>query len=326
MGNHLGFLKIAFFIFSSLLFVDCTPYKTTSSTDSEEESVSILWEEEDQIREETTSSCTIIDGEVYRMYIGTRDHGMVKTWTSSDGLTWDEDELESTGIEHGDETNPERHTVRNPAVIKLSEENYIMIFEGNTDAEEGELSGDPSLFRATSTDGVTFSDIVQVLTPDEDENNWMSVADLVEFDSKLYLYYVADFTKVFYATSEDDGETWTKGGEISISGSGIDTSTDKIVDPDVIVNPDGTLTLFFAYALEGELHFGTKGIYSADSSDGVTFTANGQVISTEEDEAKLDPDVIELIDNEGHYRMYFGYKSDTSDNDADFNLYSATSP
>jgi len=287
--------------------IKATLFQITSTTAQ-------LWGEENQLIEEMlTSSCTLNLGEFYRMYRLTQDG--IAYMESGDGLAYTA--AVATGIRGAG--NTAKHFIRNPSVIRLAENNYVMIYEGMDDEDN------PKLFRATSIDGLSFSDFTgpladgAVIVPNEQENNFMSVPDMVVWNGKLYIYYVANFTEVFYAYSEDEGVTWIKGGRINISGI---SQGDKYVDPDLVVMPDNSLRLYFA-CTDQSGHFGDKGILEAASEDGVNFTVTGQVVETSGSQIKLDPDVVERIDQPGKYRVYFGF--DETQQNA-FALYSALSP
>ena len=273
-----------------------------------------LWNEEgQQIEEMLTSSSTLNLGAFYRMY--RLNHEGISYMDSSDGLSFTT--AVSTGIRPV--ANTAKHFIRNPAVIRLAENNYLLIYEG-MDAEDN-----PKLFRATSSDGRNFTDYTgpladgAVLIPEGDENNFMSVPDMIVWNGKLYIYYVANFTEVFYAYSEDEGQSWIKGGRITINGL---SEGDKYVDPDLVVLPDNSLRLYFAHT-DKRGNFGDQGILEAASEDGVNFTVTGQIIATTGQQIKLDPDVVERIDQPGKYRVYFGF--DETQQNA-FALFSAQSP
>jgi hypothetical protein len=279
------------------------------------QTVSSPWIEEGWIQNRLTSTCSIVVNGQYRIF--GLFHSVppgIGYVNSGDGRTF------STPIATGIKSNG-NVSQRNPSVIKLTNNQFMMIYEV---VDENEIS---RFHRATSTDGSAFSHQVGPLTngavmeASVEENNFISVPDMIMVDDKIYIYYVGNksLSRVFYATSTDNGETWVKGGQISIDGMNL---TDKIVDPDVIVMPNGEYRLFFAYA-KAYQRFGEQGIKAATSSNGINFIAEeGHVIPSEEGHRNLDPDVIELIDQVGAYRMYFGRGPKDA---SEFNLYSALS-
>ena len=277
------------------------------------QTVSSPWIEEGWIQNSLTSTCSIVVNGQYRIF-GLFGPPGISYVNSGDGRTF------STPIETGIKSNGDVFQ-RNPSVIKLTNNQFMMIYEV---VDENDIS---RFHRATSTDGSAFTDQVGPLTngavmeASVEANNFISVPDMIMVDDKIYIYYVGNksLNRIFYATSTDNGVTWVKGGQISIDGINL---TDKIVDPDVIVLPNGEYRLFFAHSKASQ-RFGEQGIKAATSSNGINFIAEeSYVIPSEEGHLNLDPDVIELIDQGGAYRMYFGRGSKGAN---EFNLYSALS-
>lgn len=246
----------------------------------------------------TTSTCTIVlSNNTYRNY-----NPGIWTRTSPEGLTWT-DQV-STGINDQGATNP--------AVIRLKDETYLMIYGIQT-----HTSGPPTekLYRATSTDGIHFTKQAgpltdgAVLTADGSEHNFVSVPDLISIDddTTLRMYFVADSyqSHIHTAVSIDNGQTWTREGQISITGGPIGQQD---VDPDIIKLADGTYRLYFATSPSGETELGNLRIRSAVSNDGRNFTLeSGERVSPSVEGAiVIDPDTILLPGTSDKYCFYYG--------------------
>lgn len=215
-----------------------------------------------------TPMCTIVlPDNTYRMYYtSTEDGTVLSTFSaiSADGLTWTK---EGVRIENG----------FNSAVMQLDNGSYRMIFN-----EGGTPGGTEFLFwfvSATSTDRLTW-----VREPGIRLEDKGSVPDIIKLPDGRYRIYYCSPPAIQCAISSDNGLTWEKEPASGIIGA----------DFDVIILPDGTYRVFYSDPISG-------GIYSAVSSDGLTWT--------KEEGARLtgqflaDPDVVELPD--GTYRMYY---------------------
>lgn len=235
--------------------------------------------------------CTIVlPDNTYRMYYNSGpdpDHLSIFSAISSDGLAWTKES--GVMIENG----------FCPAIIQLDNGSYRMIY----DLQEGQPPNAHLWFvSAISTDGLIWEKESGIRLESEGAPDYgaISVPEIIELpDGRYRMYYVGDmFNKgpeenqntVRCAISSDNGWTWERE---TISGIPA-----QRMDPDVIVLSDGTYRMFYTVAPPGREEEG--GIYSAISSDGLTWT--------KEEGARLaggiyDPDVVELPD--GTYRMYY---------------------
>lgn len=248
--------------------------------------------------EPLTSTCTILmpDNTTYRMYyVGS---GGIWSTTSSDGIVW---------------SSPATTTVsdsgaQNPSVLRLVDGTYLMIYGIQTTEPMTER-----LFRATSTDGITFTEQTgsltggAVLLAESDEDDFVSVPELIQLaDGSIRLYFVASTTNsnVHTAVSTDNGATWTREGQIDISGG---STGGQINDPDVVKLADGTYQLFFTTP-PADQAIGALRIRSAVSTDGRNFVleSGSRVIPSSTVDALMDPDTILIKGTTDQYRLYYG--------------------
>jgi len=116
-----------------------------------------------------TQPSVIYDGETYRMWYGALDDGNV--WrigyaTSPDGKTWTK---RSTPVLQPQVGTFYADGINNPSVVKTGDE-YVMWFSGT--------SGDvTTIGRAESLDGINWSNVQQVLTPEDVD--WVSTGEIV---------------------------------------------------------------------------------------------------------------------------------------------------
>ena len=229
-----------------------------------------------------TSTSTIImpDGVTYRMYF--TGSGGIWTATSTDGINWSGQI--NTGVTDVGATNPN--------VIRLNNETYLMIYGIQTNMPTTEI-----LYRATSTDGINFTKQDIALTASEGEDNFVSVPDLIySNETTLRMYFVASSinSRVHTATSIDNGQTWTREGEISITDG---PTGGQINDPDIIKLSDGNYRLFFTTPPTNQ-SIGDLRMRSAISNEGRNFTleSGDKVAPSDSVSAIMDPDAILVID------------------------------
>lgn len=253
------------------------------------------WTKSDKkLFENVTSTCALkLDDGTFRMYL--MKDGEIKYADSKDPSIFET--LASTGI-----TADQDKFISNPAVLKIKDSDWIMIYEQAPILPENSTKGpgqatERDLLLATSTDGKTFQKVgVAINSNNKDDKFFASVPDLVRVnDSLIRLYYVSQGDKIASATSSD-GRTWKREDGFRLE--------DSSVDPDVSLktNSDGTQqwVMYFA-TLEGA---GNK-IYKATSKDGLTWEKGEIVLRPNTSSGVvLDPDVINLSQNK--YRMFFG--------------------
>lgn len=259
------------------------------------------WTKEEGIRvSDGVSSCTLLlENGAYRMYY-TGMGGILSAY-SEDGITWTKESWARVKPPGG-----------NPAIIKLDNGNYRMIY----DEREGEPPNATVWFvSAISTDGLTWTKEqgTRLGGGGAPDYGTISVPDIIELpDGRYRMYYVGDmFNKgpeenqntIRCAVSSDNGLTWKRETISGISA--------QSMDPDVIVLPDGTYRMFYTASPPGK-YPGNLHVYSATSSDGLTWTKEEGVRlapgGTYDKALCMDPDVIKLPD--GTYRMYYSGQSE----------------
>lgn len=282
------------------------PTKTTNGTS--EENVKENWVIGSQIlKSDTTSSDThkLADG-TYRMY--TMGQGGIVYADSTDAKTF------GTGNPTGVREDAGK-MISNPAVLEISSDNWIMIYEQAPTRTPGQQPGPPgpstqrNLYLATSTDGKVFTPAGLAVDSSTDDSYFASVPDLVKIsDSKIRMYYVCRGDSICSRVSEDNGKTWVKETGFRLS--------DQSVDPDVSYK-DGKWVMYYSI-----LDPQRNGIYKATSSDGLTWSNETKLFAATTSGAVVDPDLVEISPTS--YIMFLGQStSGGSTGGEQINLYRA---
>lgn len=253
------------------------------------------WVREEGVRiKGVTSSCAVVleDG-TFRMFY--MKDGQIVYSESKDGLNFDEPK--STGIR--EERDSEWRMISNPAVLRLADSSWLMIYELRK-GEEGrpgeEEKGVRNLFSAFSKDGISFEKGSVAIDSTKEDGSFASVPDFILLDDgSIRMYYVSFGEHIASAISKDGGKTWQREKGFRLK--------NKTVDPDVI-RKDGQWVMYYA-TLVGA---GNR-IRKAVSDDGIKWemVRGDLLVSAGSEGAVLDPDVVLLKD--GSYRMYFGETS-----------------
>lgn len=235
---------------------------------------------------------------------------------SNDGVDF---ELKGNVV-RDDGLGSDQEMVTNPAVFRLKNRKYRMIYEGSKDNQ-----GIRKLYSAvseggikwTKESGVRLEDSILYSDPKKGKSGYViftSVPDVIRLENDCLRMYYTVIDESRMAESCDDGLTWEKKGKIMF-----DIYPDVAQDPDIIRLEDGTYKLFYSTQ---DLHRTKQWIVSASSEDGVSFkTESGERIGLLSGIARVvDPDVVELAD--GKYRMYYGQSTSY---EGSFNLMSAVS-
>ena len=256
----------------------------------------LFWEKEQGIRVPGISSSTIFKDNQYFMYY-TWDG--IELATSSDGLNF----ANRQSVVKNGAIGSEQEMVTNPAVFKLLDGRYRMIYEGSKwakDEKGGQYQTDRKLYSAISSNGKNWEkeEGMRFWDYGDGKSNeiFTSVPDVIRLaDNRLRMYYTRGATSAT-ALSGDEGLTWAKETDLKLR---------KVaIDMDIIRLDDGTYKLFFT-TFADEFGFGEQWMMSASSTDGVNFVIDeGKIIEPSTSEGLVtDPDVIK-IDN--GYRMYYG--------------------
>jgi len=210
--------------------------------------------------------------------------------TSPDGLNWSIPVMTGVNDQHS----------TNPAVIGLHDGTFLMIYGIQTSSPLTER-----LYRAISNNGINFikQPAEAVLTGEVD--NFVSVPDIIYSNSTtLRMYFVNGNTnsRIHTATSTDNGLTWIKEGQITLTG----TYGGQTNDPDVILLADSSYRLFFVTPPSGT-PLDSLRLRSAASTDGRNFTVeSGDIIDPSGSVSSiLDPDAVPVAGT-SKYLLYYG--------------------
>lgn len=286
--------------------------QSASSKSTLKETTTETWQKsETMVFARTTSTDTHkISAGLFRMYMNAQ--GGISYSESTDGKTFNTPQ--PTGVKED-----AGKIISNPAVLKISEGNWLMIYEQSPQQQPGQKQGKnlpgPStqrnLYLATSTDGKTFTEAGVVIDSSKEDNYFASVPDLVLLpDGKVRMYYVSGGDAIGSAISSDAGKTWTREAGYRLK--------DMAVDPDVLYK-DGKWVMYYT-----DLDPAKNAIYKASSSDGLTWRPLGKILDKAGAESTVvDADVIEITP--GRWTMFFGAMNNANPaTGQDINLYSAS--
>jgi hypothetical protein len=254
------------------------------------------WTKENGIRTPGVSSSTIIKDNKYWMYY-TGDG--IELVISSDGLNF----ADKQNVIKNGPIGSEQEMVTNPAVFKLSDGRYRMIYEASKWAKDEtgkQYQTNRKLYSAISSDGKLWEKEEGVRFWDYGDGKpneiFTSVPDVIRLpDGRLRMYYTRGATSAA-AISNDEGLTWTKELNLKLRKVAIDL--------DIILLDDGTYKLFFT-TFADEFGFGEQWVMSATSADGINFViGEGKIIEPCTSGGLVtDPDVVKT---DNGYRMYYG--------------------
>jgi len=275
-----------------------------NSTTEDAESVSISVDEEwvvapDILKQNQTSTDThkLADG-TYRMY--QMMPGGIYYADSSDCITFGQ--AVETGVRE-----EAGKMISNPAVLQISEKNWIMIYEMAPMRKAGQQGNVPpsattqrNLYLATSTDGKAFVKAGIAIDSSKQDNFFASVPDLVKTpDGKVRMYYVSGGNATGSAISVDNGQTWVREDGYRLANA--------VVDADVTweTAKNGTQTSWVMYY--SVLDPARNGIYKAISTDGLKWENETKLFASSAGGAIVDPDVVQISPT--NYVMFFGQSS-----------------
>ncbi len=224
----------------------------------------------------------------WRMYYAVEE-GIVSA-ISQDGLKWSKEEGVRVNPSEGDK---DQRLVDNPAIIKLKEGGYRMLYEGSDLAQKNFV-----IFSATSADGSTWKKEKGVRLEDTNrfDQRIAAAPDVVkQQDGSWYMYY-SDGDTIKLAVSDDEGKSWRKRG---LSGL-----PNACLDPSVIIMPDDVFRMYFVKSESEDKLTGAR-ILSARSVNGYDWEVEkGVRVSADKGTVMvLDPDVV--LVSLGKMRMYY---------------------
>lgn len=275
----------------------------------------LSWQKESGIKAAgAVSSCTIFkDNQYWLYYTGI---GGIFLARAADGLNFQEYGMV---VNNGD-FGSEQETVTNPAVFRLKNGQYRMIYEGAKNQQTIR-----KLYSAISSDGlewtkeagVRLEDSIFFYDPKKGTGSdvvFTSVPDVIELENGCFRMYYTVIDESRIAESCDEGLSWQKKGKIMF-----DVYPEVTQDPDIIQLDNGKYKLFFSTQ---NFERTRQWILSASSEDGINFKIDsGKRIEPALGKTRaVDPDVVKLPD--GTYRMYYGESFTFS---GDFDIFSAIS-
>lgn len=285
--------------------------ENTIETSATKNTSTEIWTRGTMIAANTTSSDTHkITDNLYRMY--TNGMGAIAYAESVDGKTWGS--FTNTAV-----TEDKDKMISNPAILKITDEKWIMIYEQAPRRQPGQMGNVPpgpnsqrNLYQATSSDGKNWQKQGLAIDSSINDNFFASVPDLVLLpDNKVRMYYVCRGDSICSQISSDDGSSWTKEPGFRL--------TNTAVDPDVIFE-NNKWVMYYSI-----LDPAKNGLYKAVSNDGLTWAEleNQVIAKSSTKNAIVDPDVYKVTD--GSYVMNFGESvSNSSTGGEQINLYNAT--
>lgn len=304
----------AYFVFNkSEKNNNTTADSTKTTTNSNNTTISENWVVNSEIlKTNTTSSDThkIAEG-LYRMYY--MDQGQIYYADSVDCKTF------STGMSTGIKEVSGK-MVSNPAVLQVSDGNWIMIYEMAPIRQPGQqnnstpgVSNQRNLYLATSLDGKNFTAVGIAIDSSKEDRYFASVPDLVAIpDGKIRMYYVSQGDAIGSAISSDNGITWTRESGFRLK--------NMAVDPDVIIKTENGTTKWVMYY--SVLDPAKNAMYKAVSTDGLIWNNETKIFGASTGGAIVDPDVVEITSTD--YIMFLGQSTQGgSTGGEEINLYRA---
>ncbi len=267
---------------------------------------------QDIVKTNTTSTDTHkISESLYRMYY--MDKGEIMYAESNDLRIFEPGKL--TGVKED-----KGKMISNPAVLKITDTNWIMIYEQQPARAPGQNTKTPpgpntqrNLYLATSTNGTSFKKVGVAIDSSKEDQYFASVPDLILLpDGKIRMYYVSGGSAIGSTTSADNGKTWTRDSGYRLE--------NQAVDPDVSYKDENGQTKWVMYY--SNLDPATNAIYKTTSTDGLTWIDQKKILSATTRGAIIDPDVVEVAP--ANYVMFLGQStSGGSTAGEEINLYRA---
>ncbi len=217
-------------------------------------------------------------------------HGMAAA-SSADGLNWTAEPGFAPPLAQAGEF------ASNPWVFRLEDGRFRMVYEiQNQD-------GNRRLYSALSDDGLVFENEGLVMAGDGEDLGPSGTAVFLSVptgyrlpDGTLRMFFVSQGDRIRSALSRDEGLTWTKDEGVRMRSA---------VDPCLLPLEDGGLRLLY---VDWSPLYRVRRILYADSADGLNFTHQGPVVTSNSltgETMMVDPELVGLAD--GGLRLYFSF-------------------
>lgn len=242
------------------------------------------------------SSIVYPDGTIALYYV---QDGNIYRRTSQDGVEFGDPE--STGISE-DTSIPfdRRPEIHNPAVLQISSEYFIMVYElsPRQKIEVPQIDQPRAFYVAFSSDGLRFSQHGKIVDGARNDAGLLSSPDLLLLpNGNLRMVYESQGDRIVSMLSENVGQDWIWEGE-RIAATVYDPALHYLGEDYILyyaaprsdISQDGNIVQSLA-------------IFQAESSDGLTFTKTNQAVLLGPNNRSIrQPEVITQSD--GSVRMY----------------------
>lgn len=205
-----------------------------------------------------------------RLYMGADATGFYESWTSSDGVHFTQEPgNRDAGMGVGSQAQ----------VFEFPNGSYRMYFNNAISAAVQGIGS------ATSTDGLNFSldSGLRITAAQAGIGPNLSPGSVVELPNGTYRMYFSSLNETsgglgpyaIESATSSDGVNWTMDPGVRV-GPGASALTGSAEHPSALVNPDGSISLFYGRRASN------GGIMVSTSTDGLTFTSESQLLNTGE--------------------------------------------
>ena len=226
------------------------------------------------------------DGKVRLYYCNNKG---ILSAISNDGLTF----AKESGVRISPGTGFES-IVCDPTIVNLPDGKIRMYYKGANSQNPGPGQSIHKIYSAISSDGLTFKkEGLRIDSETNGDNGWASVPDAIILpDGRVRIYYVtaAEMQHGIGSAISSDGLDFEKESGIRVP---------NLVDPALAII--GDKYVLFAASIDERFAKVPKGIYYAESSDGLDFTEPTAVFQGDN---VYDPSVLKSVDN--GIRVFYG--------------------
>src|SRR3989338_2085440 len=268
---------------------DLIPEINNMPTELVAETLSFSWEKDGGSRV-TDGSVPFVhglkDGKVRLYYCNNK---WILSAISNDGLTF----AKESGVRISPGTGFE-FQVCDPTIINLPDGKMRMYYKDANSLNPGPGQSIHKIYSAVSSDGLTFQkEGLRIDSETNGDNGWASVPDAITLpDGRVRIYYVtaANMEHGIGSAISSDGLTFKKESGIRVP---------NLVDPALARINDKYL--IFGASIDERFGGVPKGIYYAESSDGLNF---GKPTDVFQEDNVYDPSVQKIDD--GTVRVFYG--------------------